>query len=437
MFLSLLLIVLLSIAPIPKTYAQTDYDKVTDPIQRTNLAFSTLQTWYNASTGLWETTGWWNCANIITLLGNFAKADTKNETLQGLVRDIFANALRVAPAKNPQPGIEDPPLNGTKNGTSAHSTLTGLESGYMKHLKPSTNEPYTMFPANWDNSSGPYKHVTTLTYPTTLDPRNWLDGFYDDDLWWALAWINAYDLTLDSSYLNLAEGIFTAVAGTWGTSCFSGGIYWSWKKDYINAIANELFFGTAAHLANRFADSNKKAMYSDWAERTLAWFLQSGMINERGTINDGLTANCTNNNMTTWSYNQGVVLGGLVELNAASPNSTYLTLASRIAHAALIELSDSNGVIHDVCEPDCGGDGAQFKGIFMRNLVALHEAAPDDAYAKAIRTNADSIWVNDRNETAEELQEFSVDWAGPWVEPANASTHSSAMDALVAAIVVA
>jgi hypothetical protein len=31
---------------------------------------------------------------------------------------------------------------------------------------------------------------------------------------------------------------------------------------------------------------------------------------------------------------------------------------------------------------------------------------------------------------------LSIDWAGPFVTPANSSTHSSAMDALVAAIVV-
>jgi hypothetical protein len=68
----------------------------------------------------------------------------------------------------------------------------------------------------------------------------------------------------------------------------------------------------------------------------------------------------------------------------------------------------------------------------MRNLQLLQEAAPDDAFADSIRTNAQSIWTNNRDE--DQGNTLSVNWAGPFVSPANASTHSSAMDALVAAI---
>ena len=135
---------------------------------------------------------------------------------------------------------------------------------------------------------------------------------------------------------------------------------------------------------------------------------------------------------TTWSYNQGVILGGLAELNRAAPNASYLTLAARIAKAAITELSDENGVIHDKCGPYCGADGSQFKGVFARNLQMLHDAAPDDAYVKCIRANANSVWENNRDEG----NMLSVDWAGPFINPANASTHSSAMEALVAAITV-
>ena len=140
----------------------------------------------------------------------------------------------------------------------------------------------------------------------------------------------------------------------------------------------------------------------------------------------------TNSFQAVWSYNQGVILGGLVELNKAAPNATYLKVAGNIAKAAIKALADKNDVIHDGCEPNCGGDANQFKGIFMRNLQQLHAVAPDAAYVNTIQASANSIWTNDRDQG----NRLSVDWAGPFAAPANASTHSSAMDALVAAITV-
>ncbi|KAF2686917.1 glycoside hydrolase family 76 protein [Lentithecium fluviatile CBS 122367] len=426
---------LLSAALIPNTFAQSD---IADPTTRSEFALSALQIWYNAATGLWDTTGWWNSANVMTMVANLAKIDADNAQLQDLASRIFANTLTQAPAQNPQPGVEDDAVarRSTSNETHSLFNSTGKESGYVKALSADF-EPTSTMPKDWAKNAGAYVDVKSLPIfqaqqdvtTAAANPDEWLDGFYDDDLWWALGWIRAYDVTGNTEYLTLAEGIFKAVTKVWPTSCGNGGIWWSWKKEYANAIANELFLSTAAHLANRAQD---KEYYIDWAEKELNWFLGTGMINERGTINDGLNDQCQNNNMTTWSYNQGVILGGLVELNKASPNNTYLPLATRIAKAAIMELSDTSGIIHDACGPTCGPDASQFKGIFARNLMQLHEAAPDDAFVETIQVNANSIWMNDRDEG----DRISINWAGPFIAPANASTHSSGMDALVAAIVV-
>jgi hypothetical protein len=67
--------------------------------------------------------------------------------------------------------------------------------------------------------------TTNLVFPTTLKqaPANpgyagFLDGFYDDELWWVLAWIKVYDVTGDATYLNTAATLFEDSKNAWGTT---------------------------------------------------------------------------------------------------------------------------------------------------------------------------------------------------------------------------
>ncbi|KAI5238080.1 Six-hairpin glycosidase [Aureobasidium subglaciale] len=247
--------------------------------------------------------------------------------------------------------------------------------------------------------------------------------FYDDEGWWALTWIKAYDLTRNQTYLKAAEQLFDDMAKGWTTKC-NGGIWWDKDKTYVNAIANELFLSVAAHLARRTWDIK----YLNWAVKEWQWFEQSGMINKNNTINDGLDGSCSNNGYTVWSYNQGVILGALVELSKASFDSSYIHIAKDIAWAAIHELTDSKGVLHETCEKGCGGDVSQFKGIFNRNVALLYTATSDPGLKQFLEVNAQSIWKNDRDSQ----NRLGLKWSGPY-DKADASTHSSALMALIAA----
>jgi len=55
----------------------------------------------------------------------------------------------------------------------------------------------------------------------------------------------------------------------------------------------------------------------------------------------------------------------LTELSRTTKDDSYITVAKQIADAAIANLTDANGILHDVCEPDCGADGSQFKGILL------------------------------------------------------------------------
>jgi predicted alpha-1,6-mannanase (GH76 family) len=272
-----------------------------------------------------------------------------------------------------------------------------------------------------------YRSLIPQTYAANKD-KGFLNEFYDDEGWWALAWIDAYDLTGEPAYLKTAQAIFQDMTGGWDNVC-GGGVYWKKNRRYKNAIPNELFLSVAAHLANRVQDPAQKADYSAWADREWAWFRQTGMIGPDHLINDGLDAQCKNNHQTEWTYNQGVVLGGLSELSRIPGHKNTLPEAESIADAAIARMADAHGILHDPCEPGCGADGTQFKGIFIRNLSLFNRRAPHRRYAEFIHANAASILDTDQNSD----YSFGVVWSGP-PTAANASAQGSALDALVAAL---
>jgi hypothetical protein len=67
--------------------------------------------------------------------------------------------------------------------------------------------------------------ITNQVFPTTLAKApgaygftGFLNGFYDDELWWALAWIKVYDVTGQTQYLTTAAAIFEDAKSSFGTS---------------------------------------------------------------------------------------------------------------------------------------------------------------------------------------------------------------------------
>jgi predicted alpha-1,6-mannanase (GH76 family) len=287
-----------------------------------------------------------------------------------------------------------------------------------------------------------YLNVIATTFTAAQSQHaGFIDNFYDDNAWWALTWVAAYDLTGDARYLDTARTIFAINTAGWDDVC-RGGVWWNVFKNYKNAIPNELFLTLAARLHQRTRGGRGPGSYLAWAVREWEWFAASGLIDPLGLVNDGLTPACENNAGPTWTYNQGVILGGLTALYEITGDRAYLEQAEVIANAALRYLTNPAepsagppGVLVEPCEPagtGCDADQTQFKGIFTRNLYDLYLHVGHPAYRAFILANALSIWENDRNAD----NQFGLRWTGPF-DQADASRQSSALDALNAALAVA
>lgn len=378
-----------------------------------------------------DTARWWNSANAVTAVIDYM-AITGDRSYLAVVENTFTKAPRVRRRLNARRLTMRRPLFG-------------------------------LFP---------------LFYP------GFINGFYDDEGWWALAWIEAYQLTGDERYLAAARDIFLDMAEGWD-DIWGGGIYWGkydgrpdrtgaaavphgWQGPYKNAIANELFIAVAASLSLRYrqgAAAGGDGIQAECAQHALRaweWFSSPppkgvGMINENNLINDSPSqAGVNHNTESVWSYNQGVILGGLADLSEITGDDSYLRQAEATADAFIgtpwytagnraKPPPSQSGVIggvlheHNECGPEGsptpgsappGVDSTLFKGIFVRSLARLYLKTPKATYREFILTNAQSALAH-----MSQGHLFGCNWAAP-VDVADFVRQTAGLDLVNAALLV-
>jgi len=311
------------------------------------------------------------------------------------------------------------------------------------------------------------------------------NSYYDDEGWWALAWIDAYDLTGKMDYLTAATEIFQDMTGAWDDQ-WGGGIYWGkhngqpdragagavphgWAGPYKNAIANALFIAVAAALGTRYLGRNPAGTdhsdYLDWALRGWKWFSSPhpdgvAMINEASLVNDSPNNRGMNDNTESiWSYNQGVILSGLSDLTGLTGDGTYLSWAAKIADTFIktplyvvprstkrpasppSQSGVIDGILHEYndCHENGGplSQGAEpgigttiFKGIFVRNLAKLHAKTGKASYGQFILANARSALSHTNS-----AHQFGCNWSAP-VDAADFVRQTAGLDLVNAALLV-
>lgn len=251
---------------------------------------------------------------------------------------------------------------------------------------------------------------------------NFINNYYDDEAWWALTWIKAYDLTGTTAYLDQAKTIFADLTTGWDSTC-GGGLWWDKYHTIKAAIENSLFLTVAARLHNRTPGDTA---YLQWANMEWNWFKNSGMINSSNLVNNGLTSSCVNDGGETHTYLMGTLIGGLTELYTATGDATLLNQATATADAVIASTTLTvNGILTEIDPNGRIVDRSEYKGIYMRNLKLLYDKTGKAAYQTYMLNNAHSVWANDRNSS----NQLGLLWAGPF-DTADASRHTSALGVL-------
>ena len=206
--------------------------------------------------------------------------------------------------------------------------------------------------------------------------------YFDDCGWFVLSWLKVYEWSdNDHQFLKTAETMMAHMNTGWD-AC-SGGMFWTTSRNHKNAITNSLYM-----LANaRLYLHTQHQPYLDRALAAWDWFhTKSGMFSLSSKVIQDSAGDTR-----AWTYNYGVLIGGLLELSKYRPE--LKDVAFSIAKEAIQQFS-VDGILTEHGE-NTGWNGntdrIQFKGIFMRYLGDLNEQVNDSDIAQFIRVNANAV----------------------------------------------
>ena len=252
--------------------------------------------------------------------------------------------------------------------------------------------------------------------------NTYLNTFYDDMAWEALANLRAFQITQDPSYKATATLLWADLKTGWNTNQ-GGGIAWNkGQLDYKNTPAN----APVAIFAARLYQLDRNPDDLAWAQKIYDWEKKNLVDPTTGAVWDGLNRQGDGQVDKNWifSYNQGVFLGAGLELYRATQQSTYLDDANRTAGYVLNDSQLSPG---GILKDEGGGDGGLFKGILVRYLAQLAtepnvSAATRARYVSFLKFNGESLY---KQATRRPQYLFNTSWTAQPSGTVDGSTQMS------------
>lgn len=222
---------------------------------------------------------------------------------------------------------------------------------------------------------------------------SYYNDFYDDEEWITLTMIRLYEVTKDAKYLNTAKDLWNDIKGGWNEEFGGGGLAWKHSMLYSkNACSN----APGSLIACRLYELEKNQEDLEWAVKIYSWTRDNLFNPATGAVYDGMDGRSGEINTVTLTYNQGTFLGSALRLYKFTGDANYLKDARRAANYAITKgcIDQSNNVLRN----EGNGDGALFKGIFIRYFIELiAEPDLDPAFANKFTTflnnNAVMAWT--------------------------------------------
>lgn len=260
-------------------------------------------------------------------------------------------------------------------------------------------------PAKFDGERRPSAGRLASRLVTGIRLRNFLtyvNGYYDDMAWLALATLRLEHLAEESRRPSRRRNgrirrSLTLQFDSASTDDLGGGTFWSTKRDFKNTPAT----APVALYYARTGNPAKAQALLDWLDAKL---FDAG----RGLYLDGLRINAAGEAVLVdaiYTYNQGPVLGALLELGGTANLARASELVDAVARHLTVPGADTRDAdtsdtgttdidtdtgttVPAVLRCDGTGDGGLFTGILARYLAL---AARDVRLPEATRTTAGQL----------------------------------------------
>jgi predicted alpha-1,6-mannanase (GH76 family) len=263
--------------------------------------------------------------------------------------------------------------------------------------------------ARFDGPDRPSAGRLASRLVTGIRLRNLLtfvNNYYDDMAWLALSTLRLEKLAEETRRPGRRRNAsirktLTLQFDSASTDDLGGGTFWSKKRDFKNTPAT-------APVALYYARTGNPAK----AQALLDWLDARLFDPEQGLYLDGVRVSTTGEAVVEtaiYTYNQGPVLGALLELGGEANLARAATVVEAVARTLTRPARDTAGdtAARQVLRCEGTGDGGLFTGILCRYLAL---AAADARLPQSIRTTAarlvldtaDAFWSGRREVTAAE-----------------------------------
>jgi hypothetical protein len=213
--------------------------------------------------------------------------------------------------------------------------------------------------------------------------------YFDDDLWWAVALIQVYQVTKDKDALKKAI-LLVEYSNKHGQQnvCFgNGGLYWVLDKTEVGTIANMLYIVANAKLYQITGNND----YRQQANLTWNWYHKSGLLKPNYTVDDHYAVTngkCAGSYSWPFTYNVGSLLAALGALAEINNDRSFIEYGKKVANHSM-ETYNKHGIITESCDDvrACARNGFLFKGIYAYNLAQFAVASKDQKFIEKVRKN--------------------------------------------------